>query len=186
MSDLSILPIQPIIRGYAARTLITFLVTNIHPSFIIVPPLHIGTNFNYTIYLDEDPTMTNILSVTSLGPFLAVCNATGSAVAPYTSIAVWCCLNLTVPRAECWRLSRICARVAPSEDGGTSYREHSYIKTLLCANISALINCPGKASLVKRYSNYWPSSSEVCRFHWWPYANTYPKLISTCAIVMGI
>ena len=142
--DVLVLPIHPIVRGYTSSIKVTFKVINIHPSFTVMPPLHNGTNFNYTIYLDEDSTMANNLSDNALGPFLAVCNATASALAPNTTTVAQCGLNVVVPRAECWQLTRMCVRAAPSEDGGASYTEHSFIKSLACTNISALRNCLGK------------------------------------------
>ena len=144
VGNLNVLPIQPIVRGYAAQTKAIFTVTNIHPSFKVMSPLRNGTNFNYTIYLDDDSAMANNLSDTAAGLFLPVCNATAVALAPNTSIVVGCELDLIVPREECWQFSRLCARVAPSKDGSASYTEHNYINALTCIHISALKNCPGK------------------------------------------
>ena len=157
--DVLVLPIHPIVRGYTSGIVVTFKVTNIHPSFTVMPPLHNGTNFNYTIYLDEDSTMANNLSDNALGPFLAVCNATASALAPNTTTVARCELNVVDPRAECWQLTKMCVRAAPSEDGGASYTEHNYIKSLACTNISAMRNCLGKVFVGTGYYHWWWSLS---------------------------
>ena len=87
--------------------------------------------------------MANNLSNAATGPFLASCNATAVQLAPNTSIVIGCELELIVPRGKCWQISRLCAGVAPSKDGGASYTEHNYINAFKCTNISALRNCAG-------------------------------------------